>query len=229
MDAMVITGSKVMKVLVVGASAGTGWQVVQHLLQQGHEVTAFARSARTLPELSPRLHRFAGDATSAQDLDRAMPGHDAVIVTLGIHESALRVRLFGPTRTPLAVRSAGTGQVVAAMARHGVRRLVVQTSYGVGPTREHLPLVARILFALLLKPQIADTEKQERIVRDSGLDWVIVQPVNLTDAATPGALLASTTGQTRGMKVARQQVAAYIGEAIRGTATLGCTVALSAA
>lgn len=218
-----------MKVLVVGASAGTGWKVVQHLLQQGHEVTAFARSAAALPNLSSRLHPCEGDAMRPQDLDRAMPGHDAVVVTLGIHEPALRVRLFGPARTPLDVRSTGTGQVIAAMRRHGLRRLVVQTSYGVGPTRERLPLMARIIFALLLKPQIADTELQERLVRESGLDWVIVQPVNLTDADTPGTALASTSGEMRGLKVSRQQVAAYIGEAIRGTAPVGCTVALSAA
>ncbi|HUG22771.1 NAD(P)-dependent oxidoreductase [Piscinibacter sp.] len=216
-----------MKVLVVGASAGTGWQAVQHLLQQGHEVTAFARSAPALPELSPRLRRFEGDAMRPQDLERAMPGHDAVVVTLGIHEPALRVRLFGPARTPPDVRSAGTRHVIAAMQRHGLRRLVVQTSFGVGPTRERLPPMARLIFALLLKPQIADTERQERLVRDSGLDWVIVQPVNLTDAVEPGAALASPSGETRGLKVSRQQVAAFIGEAISGTAPVGRTVALS--
>lgn len=192
-------------------------------------MTAFARSAATLPDLSPRLHRCEGDAMHPQDLDRAMPGHDAVVVTLGIHEPALRVRLFGPARTPLDVRSTGTSQVIAAMKRHGLRRLVVQTSYGVGPTREHLPLMARIFFAVLLKPQIADTEEQERLVRESDLDWVIVQPVNLTDAQMPGAAMASTSGEMRSQTVSRQQVAAYIGEAIRGTAVVGCTVALSAA
>lgn len=218
-----------MKVLVVGASAGTGWQVVQHLLQQGCEVTAFARSAAKLPDLSPRLHRFEGDAMRSQDLDLVMPGHDAVVVTLGIHESALRVRLLGPAGTPPDVRSTGTHLVIAAMKRHGLRRLVVQTSYGVGPTRERLPLMTRIIFALLLKPQIADTEEQERLVRESELDWVIVQPVNLTDAPKPGAALASTTGVRRSLTVSRQQVAAYMGEAIRGSSPIGCTVALSSA
>lgn len=217
-----------MRVLVVGASAGTGWQVVQHLLQLGADVTAFARSAAKLPDLSPRLHRFEGDAMRPQDLDRAMPGHDAVVVTLGIHESALRVRLFGPARTPSDVRSTGTRMVIAAMKRHGLRRLVVQTSYGVGPTRAQLPPMTRVVFALLLKPQIADTEKQEGLVRESGLDWVIVQPVNLTDAHKPGAALASLAGERHSLTVSRQQVAAYIGESIRGAPAVRCTVALSA-
>lgn len=218
-----------MKILVVGASAGTGWQTVQHLLQQGHEVTAFARSAPALPQLSPRLRRFAGDAMNPADLARAMPGHEAVIVTLGIHEPALRVRLFGPARTPPDVRSSGTRHVIDAMKALGLRRLLVQTSYGVGPTRHRLPLAARLMFALLLEPQIADTERQEQLVRDSGLDWVIVQPVNLTDAADAGAVLASASGDIRGLKVSRRQVAAYFGQALGTPSVLGRTVALSAA
>jgi hypothetical protein len=158
-----------------------------------------------------------------------MAGHDAVVVTLGIHESALRVRLFGPARTPPDVRSTGTRNVIAVMKAYGLRRLVVQTSYGVGPTRERLPLIPKLIFALLLKPQIADTELQEGLVRESGLDWVIAQPVNLTDAVAPGAALASPSGETRGMKVSRKQVAAFIGEAVGSTAPVGRTVALSGA
>lgn len=218
-----------MNVLVVGASAGTGWQVVQHLLQQGCGVTGFARGEAALPDLSPRLRRFSGDALQPQHLDRAMPGHDAVVITLGIHESAWRVRLFGPATTPLDVRSTGTRLVIAAMRRHGIRRLVVQTSYGVGPTRARLPWLTRIVFAVLLRPQIADTEQQERLVRESGLDWVIVQPVNPTDADLPGDPLASTSGERRSLKVSRHQVATCIGSALRGAWPTGCTLALSAA
>jgi uncharacterized protein YbjT (DUF2867 family) len=228
MDCIVNTENKPMKVLVVGASGGTGLQVVQQLLEQGHAVTAFARSAAAMPELSPRLQRVQGDALQPADLDRALPGHDAVVITLGIHESALRVRLFGPARTPADVRSAGTREVMAAMKRHGVRRLVVQTSFGVGPTRAQLPLMARLFFALLLKPQIADTEQQEQLVRASGLDWVIVQPVNLTDEPK-GDVLVSTTGQLRSLTVSRQQVAACIADAVCGAVPAGCTLAVSAA
>ena len=158
-----------------------------------------------------------------------MPGHDAVIVTLGIHESALRVRLLGPARTAADVRSAGTRHVVDAMRRHGVRRLVVQTSFGVGPTRPLLPWMFRLVFALLLKPQIDDTERQERIVRDSGLDWVIAQPVNLTDAAVREGACTSPSGETRSWHVSRHQVAAVLAAAVADAALVGRSLAVSAA
>ncbi len=32
-----------------------------------------------------------------------------------------------------------------------------------------------------MKPQMDDTEVQEKLVRNSGVDWVLAQPVHLTD------------------------------------------------
>ena len=92
--------------------------------------------------------------------------------------------------------------MIAAMRKHGVRRLVVQSSYGVGETRRSLRWVERMFFSLLLKPQIADTEVQELEVRESGVDWVLAQPVHLTDDESEEMPFASTDGQVREWKIA---------------------------
>ncbi|MFV2020389.1 NAD(P)-dependent oxidoreductase [Micromonospora sp. LOL_023] len=219
-----------MKVLVVGASGGTGRATVRELGRRAHEVTAFSRNATTVAGQfdGGLLRGLDGDATDPRDVDEAVRGQDAVIVTLGISENPVRVRLRGPAYTSPDVRSRGTGVVVEAMRRHGVRRLVVQTSYGVGPTRTHLPMLQRLVFWVLLRPQIADTERQERIVRSSGLDWTAVQPVNLTDDDAAGPPFVSTTGETRSMKVARTQVAWLMAEAVENDDHVGATLSLSA-
>ena len=219
-----------MKVLVVGASGGSGRAAVRELLNRGHEVTAFSRHATALAGQfgGDRLRTLDGDATDPNDVERAVCGQDAVIVTLGISENPIRVRLRGPANTPLDVRSRGTSMVIDAMRRHGVRRLVVQTSYGVGPTSERLPLLQRLIFWLLLRPQISDTERQDQLVRSSGLDWINVQPVNLTDDDAAGLPFASITGETRGMKVARACVGRFLAESVEGADHVGETVALSA-
>jgi uncharacterized protein YbjT (DUF2867 family) len=217
-----------MKVLVMGATGGSGRAAVERLLAEGHEVTAFARRAGALPEhRSLRVH--VGDATDPLDVEAAVRGQDAVVVALGIHENPIRVRLFGAARTPLDVRSAGTRHVIAAMHEHGVRRLVVQTSYGVGATRERLRLVDALFFALLLKPQIADTEAQERAVIESELDWVVVQPVHLTDARDDALPFVSTSGETRAMSVSRRSVGRYLAHAIAHPELVHASVALSGA
>lgn len=216
-----------MEVLVVGATGGSGQAAVAALLAEGHEVTAFARRAGEVFGARDGVRAVDGDATSAADVDRAVQGQDAVVVTLGIAESAVRVRLRGSRGTPLDVRSRGTAAVVAAMQRHGVRRLVVQSSYGVGETRALLPLSSRLVFALVLRPQIADHEEQERVVRTSGLDWTLVQPVYLTDADEPAAV--STTGGTEGMKVSRRAVGSVLARLATGGDDVGRCVSVSGA
>jgi uncharacterized protein YbjT (DUF2867 family) len=217
-----------MRVLVVGATGGSGRAAVEALLAAGHEVTAFARRPQ---QLAPheRLRAVSGDALQPGDVRRAVEGQDAVVVTLGISESPLRVRLKGPAHTPLDVRSRGTRHVIDAMGAQGVRRLVVQTSYGVGETRERLGLSDRLVFALLLRPQIDDTERHEEAVRGSRLDWVLAQPVHLTDAPTDGLPSVALDGTVRERTVSRRSVGRFLAEAVREPRYVGRTVSLSGA
>ncbi len=217
-----------MKVLVFGATGGSERAAVEELLAQGHAVSAFVRTAPQAPARDG-LRYVQGDVMNPADVERAVAGQDAVIVTLGISENPLRVRLFGPARTPSAVRSVGTRHVIAAMHEHGVRRLVVQTSYGVGETRHRLRLLDRLFFALLLKPQIADTEIQQQAVAACSLDWLLVQPVHLTDGLENDLPFASATGDTAQMKLSRRSVGRYLAEAVQNPALVRQTIALSGA
>ncbi|NUP05464.1 MAG: SDR family NAD(P)-dependent oxidoreductase [Polyangiaceae bacterium] len=216
-----------MKIVVIGATGGSGRAAVERLVAEGHEVTAFSRNADPLREISSSIRVLNGDVMNEEDLDRAIAGQDAVVVTLGISESALRVRLFGAAKTRDDVRSAGTRNVIRAMRRHGVQKLVVQTSFGVGETKTKLPFIYDLMFKMLLKQQIADTERQEEEVRASGLDWVLAQPVNLTDAVTEGPAFASAAGETRSMKISRREVGRFLAEAAQSSAFVGRSVALS--
>lgn len=194
------------KVLVVGATGGSGRAAVSALAAAGHHVTAFSRSADRLAGEIDGIVAVNGNAMDRDDVDHAVAGHDAVVVTLGITENPIRVQLLGPKRTPLDVRSAGTRNVIDAMHAHGLDRLVVQSSYGIGPTRQHLGLTDRLFFASVVKKQMADTEIQDRIVRSSGLDWTLVQPVHLNDDADGPDAFCSTNGDVRKMKVSRTVV-----------------------
>lgn len=214
-----------MKVLVIGATGGSGRAAVAELVRRGHAVTALSRHASSLT--GPGIRGVDGDATDGELVAALVAGQDAVVVTLGISESALRVRWRGPRTTALDVRSRGTRCAIDAMHRHGVRRLVVQTSYGVGATRDRLDLVSRAMFALLLAPQIADTEVQARELHASGLDWVEVQPVNLTDGDDEAYL--STDGSFQERRVSRRAVARVLADAVVDDAYAGRTLAVSGA
>lgn len=136
------------------------------------------------------------------------------------------MRLRGPRRTPADVRSRGTQAVVSAARAAGIRRLVVQSSYGVGPSRDRLRWADRLVFALMIRPQIIDSEIQEGVLRGSELDWTIVQPVYLTDADERTSF-TSVDGTTRGRKVSRRAVAEVHAALVEGHDDVRETVAVS--
>lgn len=73
------------------------------------------------------------------------------------------------------------------MQEHGVRRIIWESSLGVGETRGQLgPLYNWLLIPLLLRHAFADKERQEAIIRATSLEWTIVQPAALTNGPRTG-------------------------------------------
>lgn len=164
-----------MKILVIGASQGTGAQAVEQALERGHAVTAFARSPERLTIEHAHLTRLKGDFHQAESVAGAVRGQDAVLVTA----SATNLKAFKENPNYF---SQGTRHVVSAMKAHAVKRLVVLSAFGVGETKAHSGfLLRKLLIELWLKVPYEDHERQEQLVRESSLDWVIARPTRLTN------------------------------------------------
>ena len=164
-----------MKILIIGASRGTGALAAGVALALGHDVTAFARNPSRLAIEHGKLARVSGDFHRPESILPAVRGHDAVIVT------ASSTTLKGFKERP-DYFSRGTGAVIDAMKAEGVRRLVVLSAFGVGESRRLTNFILDKLFiSFLLKVPYADHERQEALVKQSGLDWVIARPTRLTN------------------------------------------------
>ncbi len=167
-------------VLVIGASRGIGLATTRLALAQGHRVRAFARSAQSIGVDHPQLDKVAGDACRADDVARALAGVDVVIQVLGIPGNMRMVT------GPVDLFSTATRVLVPAMQATGVRRLVAVTGFGAGTSRAAISPLQRIGFALVFGRAYADKDIQEHLIRDSGLDWVIVRPGVLTHGRATG-------------------------------------------
>jgi uncharacterized protein YbjT (DUF2867 family) len=218
-----------LKVVVFGANGRTGRAVLLTLLAAGHQVTAFARDPAKLPEWQG--HDFVtikGDAMNAADVAPAVAGQDAVIVCLGDSSNPVLLRLGIKRSTPPNICEVGTANVIAAMQAGAVKRLICVTAYGIGDTRARLsPAFKAWHFALQLGAALADKERQEQVVRGSGLDWTLVRPVGLTDGALTGRWLASSTGDRRKRSISRVDLATFIVETLTGGRHLQEVVVLS--
>src|SRR5918996_3388212 len=165
-----------MRLLIFGATGGTGRELVSQALERGHAVTAFARDPAAL-EQRDGLQVIAGDVLDAAAVERAVAGHEEVLCALGRSAAS-----------PGKVRSQGTRNIVRAMERVGPRRLICQSTIGIGDSRALLPpLYKYVLVPLLLRRTFAEHQRQEEIVRSSELDWTIVRAGALTDGERTGS------------------------------------------
>jgi uncharacterized protein YbjT (DUF2867 family) len=212
--------SKNMRILVIGASQGTGALTVRAALAKGHQVTAFARSPQKLVLEHAQLERVTGDFHQAASVEPAIAGHDAVIVTA----SATSMSAFKENPRYF---SQGTGHVIEGMKKAGVKRLVVLSASGVGESRRLFnPIMRLLLIDGLLKAPYEDHERQEQQVRSSGLDGVIARPGRLTNGPARGKFQKKTAIEPLPSAISRADVAAFLVEACEGPTWVGQAVLL---
>jgi len=191
-----------MKLLIIGASRGIGLDLLEQALSAGHEVTALVRNPQSLAVSHENLRVVKGDILDKGSIEKALTGQDAVCVTIGIKV----------TRKPVSIFSKGTKAVVEAMKNSSCRRLICVTGIGAGDSRGHGGFLYDHLFLpLFLRTIYEDKDRQEKIVRESGLDWVIVRPGFLTNGPRTGKyrVLTDLKGVKAG-KISRQDVADFI-------------------
>jgi len=164
-------------ILIIGATGGTGRQLLTKALERGYRVIALVRDPLGLRLEHPGLTVVRGDVLDADSVDRAMRGQQAVLCALG-HK-----RYFGPTR----ILSEGTRNILRSMRAHGVRRLVCETSLGIGDSAGRMGLYYTLFVIPVILPfYYWDKTRQERLIAASELDWVVVRPGALSNAQGRG-------------------------------------------
>ncbi len=191
-----------MKLLIFGATGGTGRELLKQALDQGHHLVAFVRDPAKIEELqNPNLRVIRGDVLDSAATESAVAGQEAVFSTIGT----------GARRSTL--REDGTRNIVMAMEKAGVRRFICQSSLGVGNSRANLPFFTKyIIVSVFLRHAFADHERQEAIVKKSALDWTIVRPPHLKDGSKTGVYrhgFSITDRQIKG-KISRADVADFM-------------------
>lgn len=191
-----------MKVLIVGAGGRLGKMLTSEALKQGHEVTALVRDFKQLSGLqNQRLKIVKGDVLHIGQLDIPMEAQQAVICSLGVKG----------TREKVTALSQGTDNLIRAMQRHNVRRLLCITGVGAGDSRGHGGFIYdRFIQPLFLKSIYEDKNRQERLVERSDRDWMLIRPARLTDgpASSPFSAVQTVRGLRAG-KMSRAGLAKW--------------------
>jgi putative NADH-flavin reductase len=209
-------------ILIIGASKGIGLETLRQALASGHSVRALARTARGIPVNHIHLRKIDGDALDFVAVRRALAGADVVIQSIGLS--------IGPELilNPVQLFSEATRILVAAMQEAATRRLICVTGFGAGNSRGRGGLLYDAVSCLLLGRAYEDKDIQEQIVRRSGLEWIIVRPVILTNGPKTRTYRALTDARDWRLGfISRADVADFLVKQIDDNSFLGTTPVLS--
>lgn len=176
-----------MRIAVVGANGRTGRLVVEQALARGHGVTALARRPQRPASPHPGLSSVAVDVLDRERVVESLRGVDAVVSTLGI----------GTSREPTVTYSEGTANLLNAMARHGIKRIVVISAHPVGPRQDQAFFDRRVVLPILERlfgATYQDMRRMEALLAASDADWTSLRPPRLLPKPPIGRYRLSTGG-----------------------------------
>jgi uncharacterized protein YbjT (DUF2867 family) len=172
-----------MNILVIGATGGTGQQILPLLLKAGHRVTALVRRPEALMTTNEPLIVLPGSVRDPDVVDRAVKGQDAVICA------------FGPrSLVKDDIQEVLMRNLVAAMTKHGVKRLVNLSAWRAKDMALPVRWMQTLVQGVLLHNIFNDKNRGEKILLASNLDYVNVCPGRLLNKPARGEVHASVDG-----------------------------------
>lgn len=191
-----------MRLTLFGATGRTGRHLLEQALAAGHDVTILARDPSKVAAESPRLTVLEGGLRDTAQIEQAVAGADAVLSVLGPRENK-----------PTFEITQGTETIMAAMKKHGVRRLIVSAGAGVGDPNDSPGLFNHLINFLLKAVSryvYEDMVKVVAAVRASDLDWTIVRVPMLTDDPPTGLVKVGYVGKGMGPRISRADMADFM-------------------
>jgi putative NADH-flavin reductase len=162
-----------MKLLIIGATGGTGRELVKQGLELGHKVTVLVRNPQKVTTTHPNLLIRKGNVLNPGDVQQAVDDQEVVISSLG-HK-----RFFIKTN----ILSEGTKNIIAAMDKQNVKRFICITTLGINDSRFQLGLYYSLFtIPIILYFYFRDKARQEKLIIKSNLAWTIVRPGQLTNS-----------------------------------------------
>lgn len=187
-----------MKVAIFGANGRTGKELVIQSLIKGYNVTAFVRNPDNIDITHEKLNIIQGNIIEYSAVENAIKDTDVVLVSVGSGRQKQK-----------NLHYTGTENIVRAMEKHSVRRLIVQSSAGLFGAKDSGFIFGSIIKPLFLKKEFEDKIAQLNILRESSLDWILVRPVSLIDGMKTGKYHI-TLDKPQGKNISRADVAEFM-------------------
>jgi NADH dehydrogenase len=147
-------------ILITGATGYVGRHLVARFIAQGERPRCLVRDINRAKRLLPvsKLELVTGATTSPDSLDAAVHGVDTIIHAAFL--TADKKQSAGNEYEKTNVQ--GTANLIKAAKQAGVKRMIEMSGLGTKPDKPGSYMQGRYL--------------SEKMLKESGLDWTIIQP-----------------------------------------------------
>jgi len=197
-----------MQIVVFGANGRTGLPVLRQAQAAGHSVRAAVRDPdafqRRFGEISRGVEVVQADILDADAVSQAVDGVDVVVSVVGLRKDS----------PPGSLRRGGEN-IVTAMKRHTVSRVIALTGAGVRFPGDEPGLMDKIIRFLLktLQPNVlSDSIAYAHAIAHDELEWTIVRGPMLHDGPAGDSYRTGYVGKGPGPRASRENVARFIVE-----------------
>ncbi|MGB3852107.1 MAG: SDR family oxidoreductase [Tunicatimonas sp.] len=189
-------------IALFGGSGRTGQPFLTQALAKGYAVKALVRSPEKITTQHEQLTLVKGDVLNYDDVRKTIDSTDVV------------VSVFGHVKgSPEWLQTNGTKNIVQAMKETGVSR-VISLSGGGLPFEKDEPKfpdkAIRFIMKVAVPKVLNDAIEHAKVLRDSGLDWVIVRGPRLTDDPKKNDYRVGWVGVNASTKIGRADLADFI-------------------
>ncbi len=192
------------KIIVFGATGGTGKQVVKQALENGYHLTVIVRNPVAFDMQHSQLEIINGDVLQSPTFENELEGRDAVISCLGT----------GKSTKPTTVYSTGIENIISAMNKASIKRLICISAGALYTNKEmgfFIRTLTKLVLQKILKEPYADMRLMETKVEKSRLDWTILRPARLTNKSFTGKYrVAVNSHNKRPFSISRADLAEYM-------------------
>jgi putative NADH-flavin reductase len=152
-------------------------------------VNVFARNPSNLRTSHVNLNVTRATLRDKQDIENTIRGCDAVISVLGPNEMS--------NHYPI---TEGMGNIVEAMKKLGVRRIIATTTPSTKDPRDKYAFKFRLtdaIIKMMMRNVYDDSLKSVKVIRESDLDWTIIRVPFLSNKRQKGEVITGYPGDGR--------------------------------
>ncbi len=185
------------KIIVFGGTGDVGQLIVKKLLNDNHSVVVLTRQEKTPLD---NLSFVIGNVLDQKIVDKIIAPNDKVIISLGFNNSSPDTM------------SKGTANIISAMNKKGVKRLICLSAQGAGDSWDFMPDDFKTMVSTdeILSASFKDHTLQEDIVKQSNLDWTIVRPTEIISGKESGTFTINQPNNNSKFQISNSDVAQFI-------------------